>query len=219
MRQGSGSDQAETFLKSKGQLPEGLLAFATAPLHETPCGPDIINGVGDVPQATHPSNDWCAAHDTHRFSLTIVPSRDSAEKFDLFLLTGANDKQGSICLIEYPRRHATVKNTRESSAAMTRHCNKVNIFFLGRLDNIFHSGALGNYGMCADIFLVAFFGDTFEVGFGFFQLYIEIFFTELDKGSFNRRRLEIWYRHQKNNSGLVVNCQAFRMGKNFFGSF
>jgi uncharacterized protein (DUF169 family) len=65
-------DQAERFVKTKKQLPEGLLAFATAPLHKAPYQPDVILGVSDVLQAYHLGNDWCAAHDTHPFTMTMT---------------------------------------------------------------------------------------------------------------------------------------------------
>jgi uncharacterized protein (DUF169 family) len=65
-------DQAERFVKTKKRLPEGLLAFATAPLHKTPYEPDVIHGVSDVLQAYHLGNDWCAAYDTHPFTMTMT---------------------------------------------------------------------------------------------------------------------------------------------------
>ncbi|MGD9123223.1 MAG: DUF169 domain-containing protein [Desulfobacterales bacterium] len=65
-------DQAERFVKTKKRLPEGLLAFATAPLHKAPYEPDVIHGVSDVLQAYHLGNDWCAAHDTHPFAMTMT---------------------------------------------------------------------------------------------------------------------------------------------------
>ena len=37
-------DQAKRFVKTKKRLPEGLLAFATAPLHRVPYEPDVIHG-------------------------------------------------------------------------------------------------------------------------------------------------------------------------------
>ncbi len=64
-------DQAERFVKTKKQLPEGLLAFATTPLHKAPYQPDVVLGVSDVLQAYHLGNDWCAAHDTHPFAMTM----------------------------------------------------------------------------------------------------------------------------------------------------
>jgi uncharacterized protein (DUF169 family) len=65
-------DQATRFVKTKKQLPEGLLAFATAPLHKAPYEPDVIHGVSDVLQSYHLGNDWCAAHDTHPFAMTMT---------------------------------------------------------------------------------------------------------------------------------------------------
>jgi len=67
-----GWDQAKRFVKTKKQLPDGLFAFATAPLHKAPYEPDVIHGVSDVLQAYHLGNDWCAAHDTHPFAMTMT---------------------------------------------------------------------------------------------------------------------------------------------------
>lgn len=65
-------EQAERFVKTKKRLSEGLLDFATAPLHKAPYEPDVIHGVSDVLQAYHLGNDWCAAHDTHPFAMTMT---------------------------------------------------------------------------------------------------------------------------------------------------
>jgi len=65
-------DQAERFVKTKKRLPQGLLAFATAPLHKAPFEPDVIHGVSDVLQAYHLGNDWCAAIDKHPFEMTMT---------------------------------------------------------------------------------------------------------------------------------------------------
>ena len=65
-------DQAERFVKTKKRLPEGLLAFATAPLHKAPYEPDLIHGMSDVLQAYHLGNDWCAAHDSHPFKMVMT---------------------------------------------------------------------------------------------------------------------------------------------------
>jgi uncharacterized protein (DUF169 family) len=65
-------DQAKRFVETKKRLPAGLLAFATAPLHKAPYVPDVIHGVSDVLQAYHLGNDWCAAHDTHPFAMTMT---------------------------------------------------------------------------------------------------------------------------------------------------
>jgi len=65
-------DQAERFVNTKKRLSEGLLAFATAPLHKAPYKADVIHGVSDVLQAYHLGNDWCAAHDTHPFAMTMT---------------------------------------------------------------------------------------------------------------------------------------------------
>ena len=65
-------DQAERFLLTKKRLPEGLLAFATAPLHKTPYEPDVIHGMSDVLQSYHLGNDWCAAMDTHPFNMVMT---------------------------------------------------------------------------------------------------------------------------------------------------
>jgi uncharacterized protein (DUF169 family) len=65
-------EQAKRFVETKKRLPEGLLAFATAPLHGAPYRPDVIHGVSDVLQAYHLGNDWCAAYDTHPFNMTMT---------------------------------------------------------------------------------------------------------------------------------------------------
>ena len=65
-------EQAKRFVKTKKRLPEGLLAFATAPLHKAPYESDVIHGLSDVLQAYHLGNDWCAAHDTHPFTMTMT---------------------------------------------------------------------------------------------------------------------------------------------------
>ena len=65
-------DQAERFLLTKKRLPEGLLAFSTAPLHKTPFEPDVIHGMSDVLQSYHLGNDWCAAMDTHPFNMVMT---------------------------------------------------------------------------------------------------------------------------------------------------
>lgn len=54
-------DQAERFIKTKTRMPEGLLAYATAPFHKATFEPDVIHGMSDVLQAYHLGNDWCAA--------------------------------------------------------------------------------------------------------------------------------------------------------------
>jgi len=64
--------QAERFVATKKRMPEGLLAFATAPLHKAPYEPDVIHGMSDVLQAYHLGNDWCAAFDTHPFEMTMT---------------------------------------------------------------------------------------------------------------------------------------------------
>jgi len=65
-------DQAERFVRTKKQLPEGLLGFATAPLHKAAFAPDVVHGVCDVLQAYHLGNDWCAAFDTHPFAMVMT---------------------------------------------------------------------------------------------------------------------------------------------------
>jgi uncharacterized protein (DUF169 family) len=65
-------EQAERFVKSKKRMPSGLLAYATAPLHKAPYDPDVIHGMSDVLQAYHLGNDWCAAHDSHPFAMTMT---------------------------------------------------------------------------------------------------------------------------------------------------
>jgi uncharacterized protein (DUF169 family) len=64
--------QAERFVATKKRMPDGLLAFATAPLHKAPFEPDVIHGMSDVLQAYHLGNDWCAAFDTHPFEMTMT---------------------------------------------------------------------------------------------------------------------------------------------------
>ena len=64
--------QAEKFLKTKKRLPDGLVAFATAPLHKAPYEPDVIHGMSDVLQSYHLGNDWCAAFDTHPLQMTMT---------------------------------------------------------------------------------------------------------------------------------------------------
>lgn len=65
-------DQAERFVKTKKRLPEGLLAFATAPLHRAPYEPDLVHGMCDPLQSYHLGNDWCAAFDTHPFHMIMT---------------------------------------------------------------------------------------------------------------------------------------------------
>jgi len=65
-------EQAEKFVKTKKRLPEGLLAFATAPLHSATFKPDLIHGMCDSLQSYHLANDWCAAFDTHPFEMVMT---------------------------------------------------------------------------------------------------------------------------------------------------
>lgn len=65
-------EQAEKFVKTKKRLPEGMLAFATAPLHKAPFEPDLIHGMCDTLQSYHLANDWCAAFDTHPFEMVMT---------------------------------------------------------------------------------------------------------------------------------------------------
>jgi uncharacterized protein (DUF169 family) len=64
--------QAERFVATKKRMPDGLLGYATAPLHKAPYEPDVIHGMSDVLQAYHLGNDWCAAFDTHPFEMTMT---------------------------------------------------------------------------------------------------------------------------------------------------
>ena len=64
--------QAERFVATKKRVPDGLLGYATAPLHKAPYEPDVIHGMSDVLQAYHLGNDWCAAFDTHPFQMTMT---------------------------------------------------------------------------------------------------------------------------------------------------
>lgn len=65
-------DQAKRFVETKTTLPDGLLAYATAPLHKASYEPDVIHGMSDVLQAYHLGNDWCAEFDTHPFQAQIT---------------------------------------------------------------------------------------------------------------------------------------------------
>jgi uncharacterized protein (DUF169 family) len=65
-------EQTKKFLLTKTVLPEGLLAYATAPLHKATFEPDVIHGMSDVLQAYHLGNDWCAAYDIHPFEMTMT---------------------------------------------------------------------------------------------------------------------------------------------------
>ena len=65
-------DQAKRFVDTKTTLPDGLLAYATAPLHKASYEPDVIHGMSDVLQAYHLGNDWCAEFDTHPFQAQIT---------------------------------------------------------------------------------------------------------------------------------------------------
>jgi len=58
-------EQAEKFVKTKPRLPEGLRAFATAPLHKAKFEPDLIHIICDVLQSYHIYNDWASAMDVH----------------------------------------------------------------------------------------------------------------------------------------------------------
>ncbi len=60
-----GREQAEKFVKTKPRLPEGLLAFATAPLHKATFEPDMIHIICDVLQSYHLYNDYASALDIH----------------------------------------------------------------------------------------------------------------------------------------------------------
>ncbi len=65
-------EQAERFIKTKKVMPEGMIAYVTAPLHKAPYEPDVIHGMCEVLQAYHLGNDWCAAFDTHPFTMTMT---------------------------------------------------------------------------------------------------------------------------------------------------
>jgi uncharacterized protein (DUF169 family) len=58
-------EQAERFVKTKTRLPEGLLAFATAPLHKVALEPDLVHIICNVLQAYHIANDYASAADEH----------------------------------------------------------------------------------------------------------------------------------------------------------
>ena len=65
-------EQAMRFLMTKKRLPDGLKAFATGPLHKVPYTPDCIHGLCDILQAYHLANDWCAAMDSHPFTMHMT---------------------------------------------------------------------------------------------------------------------------------------------------
>lgn len=65
-------EQAERFVRTKKRMPEGMLAYATTPLHKAPYEPDVIHGMSDVLQAYHLGNDWCAAFDSHPFNMVMT---------------------------------------------------------------------------------------------------------------------------------------------------
>ncbi len=64
--------QAEKFVKTKPRLPEGLLAFATAPLHKAKFEPDLIHIICDVLQSYHLYNDYASAVDIHPIQLNLM---------------------------------------------------------------------------------------------------------------------------------------------------
>ena len=80
--------QAERFVKTKKRLPEGLLAFATAPIHKASFVPDVIHGISDVLQAYHLGNDWCAAMDIHPFEMVMTMSSSACHGVTAVHLTG-----------------------------------------------------------------------------------------------------------------------------------
>jgi len=80
--------QAERFVKTKKRLKEGLLAFATAPLHLAQYRPDVIHGMSDVLQAYHLGNDWCAAMDIHPFEMTMTMNSSACHGVAASYLTG-----------------------------------------------------------------------------------------------------------------------------------
>ena len=71
-------DQAERFIKTKSQLPAGLLGIAVAPLGRVDglCEPDTVHFYCDNMQAYHLAVDYMAATDTHplRPALTMSSS-------------------------------------------------------------------------------------------------------------------------------------------------
>lgn len=79
--------QAERFLKTKKRLDEGVLAFATAPLHKATFKPDVIHGMSDVLQAYHLGNDWCAAMDIHPFEMTMTMNSSACHGVAAVFLT------------------------------------------------------------------------------------------------------------------------------------
>ncbi len=58
-------EQAERFVLTKPRLPQGLLAFATAPLHKANFEPDLVHIICNVLQAYHIANDYAAANEEH----------------------------------------------------------------------------------------------------------------------------------------------------------
>jgi len=65
-------EQAEKFLKTKPRLPEGLLGFATAPLHKATFKPDVIHIICNVLQSYHIANDYASANDIHPVTSNIM---------------------------------------------------------------------------------------------------------------------------------------------------
>jgi uncharacterized protein (DUF169 family) len=80
--------QAERFVKTKKRLPEGLLAFVSAPIHKASFVPDVIHGVCDVLQAYHLGNDWCAAMDIHPFEMVMTMSSSACHGTAAVHVTG-----------------------------------------------------------------------------------------------------------------------------------
>ncbi|MFN3383591.1 MAG: DUF169 domain-containing protein [Archaeoglobaceae archaeon] len=58
-------EQAEKFVKTKPRLLNGLLAFATAPLHKAKFKVDVVHIICDVLQSYHIYNDYASAMDVH----------------------------------------------------------------------------------------------------------------------------------------------------------
>jgi uncharacterized protein (DUF169 family) len=65
-------DQARKFIEAKHRLDKPMVGMATAPLHKATYKPDVIHGMCDVLQSYHLGNDWCAAFDTHPFTMAMT---------------------------------------------------------------------------------------------------------------------------------------------------
>ncbi|MEM4472026.1 MAG: DUF169 domain-containing protein [Archaeoglobaceae archaeon] len=65
-------EQAEKFVKTKPRLPNGLLAFATAPFHKANFEVDVVHIICDVLQSYHLYNDYSSAMDVHPINPNLM---------------------------------------------------------------------------------------------------------------------------------------------------